>query len=615
MKNILRPLVFFLAVLGASASSSTESPPQTIPELEAAIAAVLVETNTPGMIGSMVIGDELIWLGGLGMADLISQRPVGDQTLFRIGSISKSITSIAALILAERDQLALDADLEQFIPEAGLENPWQGTDPVRLYHVLEHTAGFDDIHLSEYAFSDPDIELIDAINSNTTSRISRWRPGTRMAYSNIGPAIGALAIAKAADERFEDFVQREIFDPLQMSTATYFYDPRVAASYSGKGDALRLEPYMHIGDRPSGSVGASAADMAQLLKLFIGRGSIAGQQLLSAASIDRMERATSTLAAKAGLESGYGLSNTVRQKEGFVFHGHGGSIDGFASMYSYLPEQQRGYFFSINATHREAFNKIDALLRNYLTRGLQAPEPTATLTDQDLKHFVGYYQPNSPRAELERGVSLLTGTVKISVEDGLLHSTALGGEAQIWHPVGDDRFRLTDESIASMMAVKSADGTQLLQGGPTLRKISAAHAWSRWVLVGLAMALLVSSILFALVWLPRRFRGTRLPAVAFRVWPLLASVSFAVCVGILMLAMNDPVNRLGTLSPWSVGYLLASLGFALITLYLPFALARQPSGAINPIVRWHCILVTLGNLLLLAYFSYSGMIGIRYWAY
>lgn len=615
MKNILHLWVFVLAMLAASTGWSSEPPPQTIPELEAAIAAVLTENNTPGMIGAMVIGDELAWLGSLGMADLVSKRPVDDQTLFRIGSISKSITSIAALILAERGQLALEVDLEQYIPEAGLENPWRETDPVRLYHVLEHTAGFDDIHLREYAFSDPEIELIDAITYNTTSRVSRWRPGTRMAYSNIGPAIGALAIAKAVDERFEDFVQREIFDPLQMSTATYFYDPSVAASYSDHGDALRIEPYMHIGDRPSGSVGASAADMAQLLRLFIGRGTIGGQQLLGAASIDRMERASSTLAAKAGLASGYGLSNAVRQKEGFVYHGHGGGIDGFASMYGYLPQQQRGYFFSINASHRETFNKIDALLRNYLTRGLQAPEPAATLAEQDLEYLLGYYQPDSPRAELERGVNLLTGTVKVSLVDGLLLTSTLAGEAQTWHPLGEGMFRRTDESIASIMAVESADGTQLLQGGPTLRKIPAALAWSRWLLIGLALILVASSMLFALVWLPRRLRGTRFPALSFRVWPLLASLSFALCVGILMLALEDPVNRLGTLNVWSVGYWLVSLGFALITLYLPLALARLPSAAINPVVRWHCMLVTLGNLLLLTYFSYYGMIGIRYWAY
>src|SRR6185436_2534655 len=131
---------------------------------------------------------------------------------------------------------------------------------IELVHVLEHTAGFDDIHFRDYAFSDPNVTTRGGIEFNTTSRIVRWPPGTRMAYSNMGPAVAALAIENVTGERFEDFVSREVFAPLGMSTATYFYNKSVATSY--RHDAS-IEPYSHIPVRPSGAISASSGDMIQ----------------------------------------------------------------------------------------------------------------------------------------------------------------------------------------------------------------------------------------------------------------------------------------------------------------------------------------------------------------
>ena len=199
---------------------ANELPAQTVEELETRINSILNKNNTPGFIGAIVIADETTWTASLGMADRSARRPVTDTTPFRVGSISKTMISLAALILEERGVLSLDTVLHHLIPEVGIDNSWADTDPIRLVHVLEHTAGFDDIHLREYAASDPDIRLLDAIQFNTTSRSARWRPGTHMSYSNIGPAIAGYAIEHATGEFFEDFVDREIFDVIGMRHAT-----------------------------------------------------------------------------------------------------------------------------------------------------------------------------------------------------------------------------------------------------------------------------------------------------------------------------------------------------------------------------------------------------------
>ena len=95
-----------------------DRPAQTVTELEQRILTILERTNTPGLIGTIVIGGDMVWSGSLGLADRASNRPVTNTTPFRLGFISKTITSLAVLVLQERQVLSLDAILKDIIPEA-----------------------------------------------------------------------------------------------------------------------------------------------------------------------------------------------------------------------------------------------------------------------------------------------------------------------------------------------------------------------------------------------------------------------------------------------------------------------------------------------------------------
>jgi len=94
---------------------------------------------------------------------------------------------------------------------------------VRVADLLEHTTGWDDMHLREYAKDAPaSMGLREALDYDHHSRISRWPPGTRMAYCNSGPAVAAYIVEKITGQRFEDFVEQNFFGPIGMKTATYF---------------------------------------------------------------------------------------------------------------------------------------------------------------------------------------------------------------------------------------------------------------------------------------------------------------------------------------------------------------------------------------------------------
>src|SRR5262249_41532913 len=150
-------------------------------------------------------------------SDVAANRPATAETLFRIGSTSKAFTSLSILMLVDQGKLSLDDPVHKLVSELWFENPWESTDPVRVVNLLEHTTGWDDIHLREYAKdAPPSMTTLQGLDYDHHSRTSRWRPGTRFAYCNSGPPAAAYIVEKLTGQRLEDFVQQNLFNPIGM---------------------------------------------------------------------------------------------------------------------------------------------------------------------------------------------------------------------------------------------------------------------------------------------------------------------------------------------------------------------------------------------------------------
>src|SRR5262249_23074700 len=160
-------------------------------------------------------------------------------------------------------------------------------------------------------------------------------PGTRMSYCNSGPPVAAYIVEKLTNQRFEDFVEQNLFRPIGMKTATYFQPAPESTTTLYHDDGKTPYPYWNILLRPAGAINASAQDMAAYVQFYLNRGTVNGVQVVPAASIDRMEIPTSTWAAKEGLKTGYGLSNYWTAEDGFVYHGHDGGVNGGLTDMSY----------------------------------------------------------------------------------------------------------------------------------------------------------------------------------------------------------------------------------------------------------------------------------------
>jgi CubicO group peptidase (beta-lactamase class C family) len=602
-----------------------QKPVQSTEDLRRQLEEILKDTRTPGASVAIVHRDGAEWIAGLGKADVASNRAATPDTLFRIGSVSKAFVALAVLMLADQGKLSLDDHVHNLAPEVWFENRWEASDPIRVVHLLEHTTGWDDMHLREYALDAPEITLRSALDYDHRSRTSRWRPGTRMAYCNSGPAMAAYIVEKLTHQRFEEFVEQNLFRPIGMKTATYFQpSPGSSAATLYHNDGKTPYRYWNILYRPAGSINASANDMAAYVRFYLNRGSVNGTQVVRSANIDRMEIPTSTWAAREGMRTGYGLGNYWSVREGYVYHGHNGGVEGGLSEIGYMPEYNVGYFFSINTGNGNAFERVGEAIRAYITRDLQKPPlpPVASLPS-NAADYGGWYEQDSPRLELTHFLKRLVGISLVRFDDNKLVLTSLGGRDEIFLPVDGMQFRIvpkngSPEPIATLeLLTPNAEG-RFIQAGTmtTLRRIPTWLAVVEIVLGAFILLSMVSIVVYAPFWILGGISKRRRRAAerGMRTWPLVAVLSLAVILGILAVCGDNLISRLGNLTVWSAGLCLATISFAVAVIASALTLWRAPTPAIRRGVRIYSLIVTMALLIAIMYLAYWGIIGLRTWS-
>ena len=621
--------IFFFCLLASACfalekKDETPKPAQSIEELRQQLEKILEDTHTPGMSVAIVHRDGPEWIAGLGKADVANDRATTSETLFRIGSTSKAFASLSILKLANEGKLSLNDPVRKLAPEVWFENPWEASDPVRVVDLLEHTTGWDDMHLREYAKDAPEMGLREALDYDHHSRISRWRPGTRMAYCNSGPAVAAYIVEKVTGQRFEDYVTQNLFAPIGMKTATYFPSTSAPSTTLYHSDGKTPYPYWNILYRPAGSINASANDMAAYVLFYLNRGTANGTQVMPAASIDRMEIPTRTWAAQEGLKTGYGLSNYWSIHEGFVYHGHNGGVAGGITEMAYLPDNGVGYSYSINAGNGDAFVKIGKTIRAYVTRELQKPAlpPVASLS-ANASSYAGWYEPDSPRNEMAHFLERLLGMARVRFGDGKLFVTSLGGINDVFLPVRGTEFRQVpkeepSEPIPTVeLLTPNAEGQfiQLGDGMVTMKRIPAWLAITEIVLIAWFVLAIVSVVVYAPFWLLGGLsKKRRRPAErAMRFLPLVAVLSLVAVVAIFMLCSDDLIARLGKLTGWSAAFCLATVSYAVASVTSAVTLWGAPKPEVRSRVRRYSMAVILALLTAAAYLAYWGVIGLRTW--
>ena len=610
----------------ASGQQKEELPhPNTLPELQKAMKAILDKHHLPGAGVALVSNGELLWCGGLGKADLASGRDVTCDTEFRVGSISKSFVALALLKLQEEGKINLEARLQDVAPEVPVKNRWQSSSPVRIVNLLEHTAGFDDMEAAEvYNFKDRyDFPLLEVFTRFQEPQVVRWPPGTRMSYSNPGFGIAGYLIEKVSGTPFDQYIRETILRPLGMANADFtFTDANkalLATAYDGDPPhALPGYPFIYL--RPAGDLKASPGELAKLVQFFLRRGKAGDAQIVKPESIIRLESVETTLAAKHGLRLGYALANYTEVAGGVVTHGHDGGIDGFISSYRYMPEQNWGYVVLLNSTQSgQALNDLNKLAIDFLSRDFPKPQqPAVSIPVAELENFAGYYAPRAPRSQLLSFIDDLSGGLRVRVINGKLTRSGLFGKPENLVPVGKNLFRGEKEPEATTIFFSDVAGNMVLssqgmEGFSYGERANIAWTYSRIALLLLCLLLMTSSLLFAVVWILRKlFGGMKgVQHLAVRAIPLVATLSFIVLVFCFTRLGGADT---GKLTVWTFGIFALSILFPVLSLYGLLLAVGVPKTEIYRNARIHSLLVALACCVVAVFIGSWHLIGLRLWA-
>ena len=403
-----------------------------------------------------------------------------------------------------------------------------------------------------------------------------------------------------------------------METATFL----LSDAYKSKGVTLyangnQPQDYWHISTRPAGSINASPKDMAILVSFFIHRGAVNGQQLLTKASIDRMETPRSTTGAQAGIETGYGLGNYASSHKSWMFREHSGGVIGGRTELAYLPEAGVGHVIMVNSDDYGAFAEIVQLVRNFETRNLDAAPPIVPEATKQ-PDIGGLYFTINPRNQVAYFLERVLGLQKIWIEEQRLKRRGFfGGNTWAYVPASAGLFRAENTgAIAVALVDDPLAGPVVHIDTLVLKKIPAWLAYGQLGIVVLWVLSIATSVLFLLVWGVRKLRG-KIPAgpvTWIRVWPLLAGLSIVAMVGLFSLGMTDPFSKLGAPTPTSIGVMLSSIAFAVFAILGVRTAVRERHTAMNRWAFWHSTIVSSVHFIVAAYLLWFGAIGIMTWA-
>lgn len=187
-----------------------------VAKIDAAVSKFMASTHAPGLSVAVVEDGEYEWSQGFGFADLENNVPASEHTLFRLGSISKSLTATAAMQLWDRGRLDLDAPVQKYCPSFP-QKPW----PISTRQVLGHLGGIR--HYNSNTQDDPEVGNTKHFDNPIQAGLKFFKddplvvqPGTSFHYSTQGYTLIGCVIEGASGAKYIDFMRQNVLVPAQM---------------------------------------------------------------------------------------------------------------------------------------------------------------------------------------------------------------------------------------------------------------------------------------------------------------------------------------------------------------------------------------------------------------
>ncbi|MCC7383465.1 MAG: serine hydrolase [Deltaproteobacteria bacterium] len=399
-----------------------------VPKLDALVEGELRAQKVPSLAFALIVDGEVALSSVRGLADVGAAAPATRETVYRIGSITKTFTAEALLLLRDQGRLSLDDRLDRYLPEAAaLVYEPRDAKPITLRQVLTHTAGLPRLGDFDYTRPDRDVTEGEMLAALAGARVRE--PGTQYLYSNFGVSLLGLVVSRLSGTSYRVFVRDAFFRPLGMATASFDAADvprgRLALGYRAQ-TSTSPEPAWRLGaSEAAGGIYASLDDMARWVAFQLDawppRDDPDGAPLSRASR--RESHASSWLnSIGAGVEAGrvgataeaVGLAWHRRQTCAFdAIVQHSGAIDGFHASVAFAPDRGFGLVVLSNALYADTDRLVTEALQTIAAS--DALRPREETPAKNLSDAVALFARNYQALDEATYTALLTPSFRAKV--------------------------------------------------------------------------------------------------------------------------------------------------------------------------------------------------------
>jgi CubicO group peptidase (beta-lactamase class C family) len=465
----------------------------------------LEDYHIPGAVFVVVENGQVVFARGYGYADLGKSIPVDpEKTMFCAGSVGKLINWTALMQLYEAGKFDLKDDVNLYLKN--LQIPETFPEPVTFHHLLTHTPGFDDRNTA--ATPDTIDQLLPLSEYLANTLPDRIRPpGQVTQYSNHGAVLSGLLIEDISGMPFDLYVEQNIFKPLAMSYSTFSQSqpdalkPFMATGYHYINGEHVAQPVRIANVMPAGMGYFSGLDMANFLIAHLQLGEFNGNRILGNDTTTLMHQThfqnDSRLPGMA-----YGFIENFKNNRCLLWHT--GTSPDFHSLLVMIPEENSGFFFSMNIVDTQVSRKLLQEFMDYFYP-TELEEIAPTLSDVEIVDlYAGVYRTNwHAHQTLEKLAVLGRDVVVTANSDGSLMIRFENSPESRWIRTDENLFRMEnlDEYVA-FAADDHGKAFRLYQGArPILAydriawwETTAFHLTLQIAVIAIFMSILLAAI-------------------------------------------------------------------------------------------------------------------------
>jgi len=351
------------------------------------------KSHIPGAVISVVKDGNIFFAKGYGYANLEKNIPVvADKTLFRVASVSKLFTATAAMQLYERGLLDLNSDVNNYLPFR-LDNPFP--EAVTPAQMMMHTDGTTKRRIGMAARTAAKMTPLGDYLADHMPPVV-WRPGTIYSYSSHSTALLGYIVERISGIPFVQYIDKNLFQPLLMRRSTFLQPPPpelasdLAVGYQYQNGKYKAVPYLYLNIAPAAAMSTTATDMAHFMIAQLLQGRYENSRILAADTVRLMHEQHFTHHPKL---PGTGYSFHERLENNLRMIGHLGSLRGYSSSLTLMPNQNIGIFIATNSFSGVAGKFLNQFLDRYFPVTNQpAPIKPLTLSEEQLNRFTGTYR-------------------------------------------------------------------------------------------------------------------------------------------------------------------------------------------------------------------------------